>query len=45
MEYLQGVPEEQFTIETRFRRRLKLNLQPLPLHTLAIQTWRQRSPD
>jgi hypothetical protein len=44
MDYLQSVPEEQFDTETRFRRRLKLDTYShYPIHTLAIQTWRQRS--
>jgi uncharacterized damage-inducible protein DinB len=44
MEFLQGVPEEQFTTETRFRRRLKLDTYShYPIHTLAIQSWRQHS--
>lgn len=44
IEYLQGVPEEQFTTETRFRRRLKLDTYShYPIHTLAIRAWRERS--
>jgi len=40
IEYLQGVPEEQFTSETRFRRRLKLDTYShYPIHTLAIRAW------
>ncbi len=45
MEYLQGVPDEQFTTETRFRRRLKLDTYShYPIHTQAIRAWREK-PD
>ncbi len=41
--YIQTVPEEQFTRETRFRRRLRLDTYShYPLHTAAIQLWRAR---
>ena len=41
IEYIQGVPEEQFTRETRFRHRLRLDTYShYPLHTKAIQEWR-----
>jgi hypothetical protein len=44
IEYLQGVSEEQFTSETRFRRRLKADTYShYPIHTLAIRAWRERS--
>jgi hypothetical protein len=37
----QGVPEEQFTRETRFRHRLRLDTYShYPLHTKAIREWR-----
>lgn len=42
--YIQSVPEEYFTQETRFRRRLRLDTYShYPIHTKAIQEWRQRS--
>ena len=44
IEYLQNVPEEQFTSETRFRRRLRLDTYShYPIHTQAIHRWRERS--
>ena len=40
--YLESVPEEQFTKETRFRRRLGWDTyKHYPLHTQAIAEWRQ----
>jgi hypothetical protein len=42
--YLQGVPEEQFTRETRFRHRLRLDTYShYPKHAKAIREWRERS--
>jgi hypothetical protein len=42
--YLQGVPEEHFTSETRFRRRLRLDTYShYPIHAQAIREWRERS--
>ncbi len=42
VEYVHSVPEEQFTSETRFRRRLRLDTYShYPIHTLAIRNWRQ----
>lgn len=39
--YLATVPEEQFTRETRFRRRLRLDTYGhYPLHTAQISAWR-----
>jgi hypothetical protein len=39
--YLQSVPEEELTRETRFRRRLRLDTYShYPIHTAAIQEWR-----
>jgi hypothetical protein len=39
--YLQSMPEEEFTRETRFRRRLRLDTYShYPIHTAAIQEWR-----
>ncbi len=44
VEYVQGAPEEQFTLETRFRRRLRLDTYShYPEHTRAIREWRERS--
>jgi len=44
MEYLQSVPEEHFTSETRFRRRLRLDTYShYPIHTQAVREWRDRS--
>jgi hypothetical protein len=41
--YLQGVPEEQFTRETRFRHRLRLDTYShYPKHAKAIREWRER---
>lgn len=42
VEYLQGVPEEPFASETRFRRRLRLDTYShYPEHTRAIRKWRE----
>ena len=44
VDYLQSVPEEQFTRETRFRHRLRLDTYShYPGHTKAILEWRARS--
>jgi hypothetical protein len=44
IDYVQSVPEEQFTRETRFRRRLRLDTYShYPLHAKAIREWRERS--
>jgi hypothetical protein len=44
IEYIQSVPEEQFTQETRFRHRLRLDTYShYPKHTKAIREWRERS--
>jgi len=41
--YIQSVPEEYFTRETRFRHRLQLDTSShYPLHARAIQEWRER---
>jgi hypothetical protein len=43
VEYLSDVPEEQFSSETRFRRRLRLDTYShYPIHTRAILEWRER---
>ncbi len=43
IEFIQSVPEHQFTRETRFRRRLRLDTYShYPIHTKAIREWRQR---
>lgn len=44
VEYIQDVPEEQFTRETRFRHRLRLDTYShYPIHTKAILQWREQS--
>ncbi len=44
VEYIQSVPEEQFTSETRFRRRLRLDTYShYPIHARAIREWRERT--
>ncbi|MGH2614839.1 MAG: DinB family protein [Thermomicrobiales bacterium] len=41
--YIQTVPEDQFTRETRFRRRLRLDTYShYPIHTKAIREWREQ---
>jgi len=41
--YIESVPEEQFTRETRFRRRLRLDTYShYPIHARAIRAWRER---
>ena len=43
IEYLQSLPEEHFTSETRFRRRLRLDTYShYPIHAQAIREWRER---
>jgi hypothetical protein len=43
IDFIQSVPEDQFTRETRVRRRLRLDTYShYPIHTKAIQEWRQR---
>jgi hypothetical protein len=43
IDFIQSVPEDQFTRETRFRRRLRLDTYGhYAIHTNAIQEWRQR---
>jgi hypothetical protein len=42
--YIQSVPEEQFTRETPFRHRLRLDTYShYPIHTKMIREWRERS--
>ena len=42
--YVHSAPEEQFTRETRFRRRLRLDTYShYPKHARAIREWRERS--
>lgn len=44
IDYIQSVPEEHFTRETRFRRRLRLDTYShYPLHTRMIHEWRERA--
>jgi hypothetical protein len=46
LEYLHSVPEQQFTTETRFRRRLRLDTYGhYPIHTRAIRAWRAAAID
>jgi hypothetical protein len=43
IDYIQGVHEEHFTRETRFRHRLRLDTYShYPLHARAIREWRER---
>jgi hypothetical protein len=43
IDFVQSVPEDQFTRETHFRHRLRLDTYShYPIHTRAIQEWRQR---
>lgn len=42
VDYLQGVADEQYMTETRFRRRLRLDTYShYPEHTRAIRAWRE----
>ena len=44
IDYVQSMPEEQFTRETRFRRRLRLDTYShYPKHAKAIREWREWS--
>lgn len=46
VEYVGAAPEELYTRETRFRRRLRLDTYGhYPLHARAIREWRQRQGD
>lgn len=41
--YVEGAPDEQFTTDTRFRRRVRLDTYGhYPVHTEAIRAWRAR---
>lgn len=43
IDLIQGVPEEEFVSETRFRRRLKLDTYGhYPIHAEAVQEWREK---
>jgi hypothetical protein len=43
IDYIQSVPEEQFTRETPFRHRLRLDTYShYPIHTRMIREWRER---
>jgi hypothetical protein len=43
IDYVQSAPEEQFTRETRFRRRLRLDTYShYPKHAKAIRQWREQ---
>jgi len=42
--YIQSIPEDQFSSQTRFRRRLRLDTYShYPIHTQAILQWREHS--
>jgi hypothetical protein len=42
--YIESAPEEQFTSDTRFRRRLRLDTyNHYPKHAKAIRAWREQS--
>lgn len=44
--YVQSAPEEHFTRETRFRRRLRLDTYShYPKHAKAIRAWREQSAE
>jgi uncharacterized protein (TIGR03083 family) len=44
IDYVHSAPEEQFTHETRFRKRLRLDTYShYPIHARAIEEWRQQS--
>jgi hypothetical protein len=44
IDYVHSAPEEQFTRETRFRRRLRLDTYShYPKHAKAIRAWQERS--
>ncbi len=44
VDYTRRVPPEQFVVETRFRRRLRLDTYShYPIHTKAIREWRERT--
>ena len=45
IDLVKSVPEDQFTRETRFRRRLRLDTyRHYPPHAAAIRTWRKERP-
>jgi len=45
MDYVRAAPEDLFTRETRFRRRLRFDTYGhYPVHTKAIRAWRERTP-
>jgi hypothetical protein len=44
LDYVRAAPEELFSRETRFRRRLRLDtFGHYPIHAKAIREWRRRS--
>jgi hypothetical protein len=44
VEYVRNAPEDLFTRETRFRRRLRLDtFGHYPVHARAVRNWRERS--
>jgi hypothetical protein len=45
MDYVRAAPEDLFTRETRFRRRLRFDAYGhYPVHAKAIRAWRDRTP-
>ena len=45
LDFIRGAPDEQFSRETRARRRLRLDTYGhYPLHTEMIRAWRERRP-
>ncbi len=45
IDFIQSVPEDQFTRETRFRRRIRLDAYGhYPKHAEAIRKWREQRP-
>lgn len=43
VEYIETVPEEEFTTETKFRHRLRLDTYShYPLHTKMVREWREQ---
>jgi hypothetical protein len=44
VEYVQSAPDDQFTTETRFRRRLRLDTYShYPIHAKTIRAWREQA--
>lgn len=46
IQYVRSVPDDQFSSETRFRRRLRLDTYShYPIHAQAIRQWREHSTE